>query len=32
MGESLDLSLGVKRGLTEPESDYGVLAGVALRF
>ncbi len=32
VAENLDLSLGAKRGLTEPESDYGVLAGVTFRF
>ena len=30
--ENVDLDLGVKGGLTEPESDYGLLAGVAIRF
>ncbi|MFZ2448715.1 MAG: transporter [Syntrophobacteraceae bacterium] len=30
--EDLELSVGVKRGLTEPESDYAVLAGVTFRF
>lgn len=28
----MDLSVGVKGGLTEPESDYALLAGVAFRF
>jgi hypothetical protein len=28
----LDLDLGVRRALTSPEADYGVLAGVTLRF
>lgn len=30
--ENLDLDIGVKTGLTDPESDYGLLAGMALRF
>ena len=30
--ENLDLDLGIKGGLTEPESDYGLLAGLAFRF
>lgn len=30
--ENLDLDLGVKAGLTRPEADYAVLAGLAFRF
>jgi len=30
--ENLDLDIGVKTGLTEPESDYALLAGVTIRF
>jgi len=30
--ENIDLDFGVKGGLTEPESDYALLAGVAFRF
>jgi hypothetical protein len=30
--ENLDLDIGVKGGLTEPEVDYALLAGLTLRF
>ncbi len=30
--ENIDLDLGIKGGLTEPESDYAFLAGAAFRF
>jgi hypothetical protein len=30
--ENLDFDIGVKGGLTEPETDYAVLAGTAFRF
>jgi hypothetical protein len=30
--ENLDLDIGVKGGLSEPEADYALLAGVAFRF
>ena len=30
--ENIDLDIGVKGGLTEPESDYAILAGAAFRF
>jgi len=30
--DRMDLDVGVKRGLSEPESDFGMLAGVTLRF
>ena len=30
--DNLDLDVGIKGGLTEPEADYAVLAGLAFRF
>ena len=30
--ENLDLDIGIKGGLTEPEADYALLAGMAFRF
>lgn len=30
--ENLDLDIGVKGGLSEPEADYALLAGIAFRF
>lgn len=32
ISESLDIDLGLKVGLNKPETDYSILAGVALRF
>jgi hypothetical protein len=30
--ENFDIDFGIKRGLSEPETDYSILAGIALRF
>lgn len=30
--EDLDIDLGLKVGLNKPETDYSIVAGVALRF
>ena len=32
ISENLDIDLGLKVGLNKPETDYSILAGVALRF
>jgi hypothetical protein len=32
VSENLDLDFGIKGGLTKPEADYSVLAGLAFRF
>jgi len=32
MTENIDIDLGIKGGLTEPENDYAFLAGAAFRF
>ncbi len=32
VSESLDLDIGVKGGLTGPEADYGIMAGLTWRF
>ncbi len=32
MNEDFDLDFGVKKGLTGPETDYSILAGLAVRF
>jgi hypothetical protein len=30
--ENFDIDFGIKRGLNKPETDYAILAGIALRF
>ena len=32
ISENLDVDLGIKGGLNRPETDYAILAGIALRF